>query len=713
MIEISGLTLQRIAPFQDFRLQLSPGLNIIHGPNESGKSAIFNTLWATLPGQESTVHIAGNEHGSVGVALRIESEGKSWIIDHDFSNRQVRVLRVENERLVEHFAPTTAVGQPDRTSNYEKFIVALTGLSDPDIFSICLHRRESRIWPTEPAAAQIRQLLSGQPTFNGSAVRESLVAQYYALSNINPEGRNRPKPRRIQVLEQDLAAVRKRLDQAEGSQSLLIQIQAQLRSAQQHLSALDEELTLKNKELDALGQYLENEQQLFEITQKHIEFKSENERLLHLRQRRSSLKIDAQAYAAIAELTAEQRQTLRRRYAMQIVARERERRRQTLIESHKAQYKRPLTFIFGLAGGSALAGWTAIKLFPEWSLVILIICCAMVGLSIILGLRHFLVSYRAYQKVKEKVEMLMADRDQALQEAKTLKAGAGFEHLDREDLGKLLKDYDQLENIRHEDAQIMAQIDLLPAAEEMVDALRHFNDKLSDLHGQQQEILLEHPEFQDAQTDHLTPLAARIEALEAARDKTRKECEQIVERLTRRGSQVENLFGWREQLLELENELSRLRLEAEALWSAIGVLDEATSQFLGENFKPLAAQVQAIFNHLNPANKRRVILDHNMRPSLGDETGSYDLDHLSPTTRDQLLLACRLVWLDRLSKAQALPIWIDDAGLGYDDARLAGFASLMREEAQKRQVILSTGDERLIHLAGPGANIIRLPATSI
>ncbi|TAK21943.1 MAG: hypothetical protein EPO26_13260 [Chloroflexota bacterium] len=67
---------------------------------------------------------------------------------------------------------------------------------------------------------------------------------------------------------------------------------------------------------------------------------------------------------------------------------------------------------------------------------------------------------------------------------------------------------------------------------------------------------------------------------------------------------------------------------------------------------------------------------------------------LSRGTRDQLYLAARLALVDRLCGEARPPIVIDDGLIAFDDARAAAMLDVLREEARERQVLLFTWSDR-------------------
>ena len=72
---------------------------------------------------------------------------------------------------------------------------------------------------------------------------------------------------------------------------------------------------------------------------------------------------------------------------------------------------------------------------------------------------------------------------------------------------------------------------------------------------------------------------------------------------------------------------------------------------------------------------------------------------LSSGTADQMFLALRLALVEALEGPEPFPLILDDPFLTFDGVRLERAAALLRELAEKRQIVLVTKDESLRDLS--------------
>ena len=165
------------------------------------------------------------------------------------------------------------------------------------------------------------------------------------------------------------------------------------------------------------------------------------------------------------------------------------------------------------------------------------------------------------------------------------------------------------------------------------------------------------------------------------------------------------------QAEELEGRLARKRLEADALAAAIAALTQANAR-LQERFSPelnrLAGEYMA---RLTGGRYSAVSLTRELEGFVRAEDGVLPRSalFLSRGTADQLYLAARLA-VCRLCLPEKPPILLDDALAAFDDERLALALELLRELSGEQQLLLFTCQRREGEVLGsmPGVTRIEL-----
>ncbi len=148
------------------------------------------------------------------------------------------------------------------------------------------------------------------------------------------------------------------------------------------------------------------------------------------------------------------------------------------------------------------------------------------------------------------------------------------------------------------------------------------------------------------------------------------------------------------QLEAVNTRIRRLRDTYHALELALKALGEA-SDALQRRFAPrISRQAQDIFSRLTDGKYSRVTLQQD----LSIQAGASEEPVLRPAlwrsegTIDQLYLALRLAVSRELTPAA--PLILDDAFARFDDGRLKNAMDILKEEAQSRQIILFTCQSR-------------------
>ena len=146
---------------------------------------------------------------------------------------------------------------------------------------------------------------------------------------------------------------------------------------------------------------------------------------------------------------------------------------------------------------------------------------------------------------------------------------------------------------------------------------------------------------------------------------------------------------------ELEEELARRRLEAEALSAAMDALTQANAR-LQERFSPeLNRLAGAYMARLTGERYSAVSLTRELEGFVraGGDVLPRSALYLSRGTADQLYLAVRLA-VCRLCLPEKPPILLDDALTAFDDLRLEPALELLWELSREQQILLFTCQKR-------------------
>lgn len=229
--------------------------------------------------------------------------------------------------------------------------------------------------------------------------------------------------------------------------------------------------------------------------------------------------------------------------------------------------------------------------------------------------------------------------------------------------------------------EIIAQHDQLPSAYQKLVQARNHAKALAEM-----AKILPKPETEDT----LTYSEAETERLLAQADQERR---QLHIQLGQYAGQIET-FGQEDalssQLRSIQTRIQKLEDTYRALTIAMDTLTAATTE-LQRKFAPRIAQrAQALFGRLTGGRYDRLQLTQELglEAAATSEVALQEARRRSDGTIDQLYLALRLAVAEELTPDA--PLVLDDALVRFDDTRLASAMEILREEARQKQVILFT-----------------------
>ncbi len=154
----------------------------------------------------------------------------------------------------------------------------------------------------------------------------------------------------------------------------------------------------------------------------------------------------------------------------------------------------------------------------------------------------------------------------------------------------------------------------------------------------------------------------------------------------------------RQQSDAVTERISKLQLTYDALEIAQSTLAQATAE-LQRRFAPrISKRAQELFGKLTDGRYTRLTLGEDLSIHAGTDTEATLHSALwrSEGTIDQLYLALRLAVAEELTPNA--PLVLDDALVRFDDQRLSEALDVLTEEAKNKQVILFTCQSREKHI---------------
>ncbi|HEY2925074.1 MAG TPA: AAA family ATPase [Candidatus Eisenbacteria bacterium] len=706
------VVIEGFGPIVGFEADLEPRrLNLIIGPNESGKSSLATAMLATLFGfssHEEEQRAKPWEGAPHRAALVFEAAGKRHKIRRDFSSHEVQVERLapkgDEVEAVLFKGVANPRGRGPEVEQYETLLRSWFGFTEARLFreSCFVHESalETRISP------ELRHLISGAVEADYQEIQDALLDRLDALTREHPFDARKQKrsDRSIEKRMATLELLRGRLTRSEYVLRELKSNFAERNAVETRVAELKADMAAKEQ----LIADLETLVRLREEQRKHLKRAPEiGVELTRARRARGRLQdidrkvSDNLTYLANAPEEVEsdlmRLEILRTQRSRHQKAAETERKR--LEESHTPPFG--LVLLTGLAVGAALGflGYAAFK------------SAMAAGVVGVLGAAAGMIAMRLFGR--------SAERGRALAEAKVRVAEENIKTLKQEvdvieirmnpylkgrPIESVITDLKQLRELENERREHAAVVQSLPIPERLEAESREIDEAVNALRAKERFLIGQTPFLAPFKDDPVKGAEAtdRLKR-EVNGIRTKIEAEQdTLERLLRRSGgahgDAENLEALGESIAVEEEALQREFRQRDALLLALEVLRESVLDYQKEHVARLAQTAGRALSKLTHGRYSAVTLDADLNPTVSlDGKRDLPLEALSHGARDAFYLCLRAALAQELAAREPLPLVLDDPTAHFDEDRRGALLGHLEDLAANLQVILLIHDRRVLN----------------
>jgi len=677
-MKVKELSLRNFRRFRQASFSLGEGINVVKGPNESGKSTLVQALLAALfwkadsNRREVRESVSWGEKDGFVLELEGEAGGETFRLVKDFSAKSATLNWGNREtsdpaEIEEYIREWLGLGS-------EVAYRSTAGIRQDEVSEIAAGRREL----SESLQATVTGSEGGRSALEA---RESLNKELSELLKGRRGTAKNPGP--LTRVEEEIARGRAGRDELKRAVDERVE-------ARRRLDEIDEEATSLAGKLEALESLARDSLERADIEEDIEDF---HRRYHSLESAAALIKEDEQLqgeerekYGNLKRILEGKREELggielRRAgvsEGLNIL-------REKLEEGRKAQYAvwAPYLLVAGIT--LILVGAVGVVLSP-YILFLSLAGAAIVAAALIPG-RYlaFLRRGREFAALKEQVQGLEARERGLAQGVERIIAEAGCDSADR--FTELKLGYLELLARRKE---ITDKLEVLvpdgntagveEEARRLATEVSLKDRRLKELRGRTvdpqrlQEILREKSE-----------LGAGLDALKEERIR-------LGVAVSEEGVE-EELLRAEEELEYLEERRARLQRRAQALELAMQWLEKATSETLSSAARRLEGRIGEYMGRITESRYRRVHVDEGtfgLRIWSGEKGDDVDPEMLSRGTVDQLYLAARLSLVEIICDESRPPLLLDDPFVTFDPRRLGKSMEVLREFARGQQVIIFT-----------------------
>lgn len=669
------LRMNNFGKFHNREIELKPGINLIYGENEAGKSTVHTFIKGMLFGIERargrgaatkddiyTKYLPWDYPGAYNGQLDLLLNGKEYRIQRSFhaNDKSFTVLDLETGREVKL-----------REGLISELIPGLTESAYKNTVSI----EQLKAQTDSELASQVSNYIT-----NLSITKSKEVNVSKAVASLNDQRKALEASQNVSILKKLQVEIEEGLDKEERIDALTLRLR-ELQTMEQELKAkleaaaatMDQDSVERMGQLPAIlekyrsyreliGQVVSLDQQVKELTSKITQWEKEIQQL-------DGLKEAVRVTGSIqAELPEQEKKLIALKQERELTSRS-GRKKSLLFSLLPAG-------ILGIIAAVLGAVLPAIGLLVAGALLFLVLNQKSQGQS------------RTYEERIKEQESRIAELNNKLESTfRQYRTASLPELIQRQE--ELLKDSYALEHGREQ----LAELDR--RKEELEDR----TDLLQDTIMQYMSYFISEEELKEDSMRRLQE-TIRLKRQETERRQTElsqryHDCKSQMDRLrweiTSMEGNEEQLLRNKEQYARLEQQQKEKAVELEAVKLALSTIQGLSVDIHDSFGRQLNQAVSGVISEVTGHRYSDLKVDEKLEVKVGWNGDYVPLDRLSAGTMDQVYFALRLTVAELLLGNEELPMLLDDSFALYDENRMK---TAIEQVADRGQLILFSCHKR-------------------
>lgn len=678
-MKLLSLQLYNYKRFGEIRLDFCKGLNLIWGPNESGKSTIHEAISCALFGRERGRMVENWNGGTCQIGLTYSTGGKTFRIERRLTEGKSSIGTLNGDELIDTISSRDEI---------QRLITAHIGIASKAVFDNTVSIRQcnvSRLGASEMehVGNEIQRLLTGTAHVSASEVLTKLEA-----GRDDIKGKARPSnPReydrvseRLRKLADDLANMRR--------------TRQNVRNLEEEYIVLKERISVDFDRVEHLGKLLEQHKRYSELKEKEQEIEEHHKDVF------STLKKIKNLYADLESTNKDLED-----HAMLVgkadeiadsLTKVGNRRRE--LQSRLAELKIPAGdlpkrrkscrlcllggVLFALAGlilGFSFDLRFLLLLLPSTLLAIRYMQLRMAG-----GSENSGQLVEISDSTNQELKQLDAEEQNILSYMKCTDPGIAW---------MKIKTYRSMTARVHEMELVL---NTLLSGKKLGDWETQETDLERELSSIKRELKEEFPDYSPT-TEEVESWRSEYAGLQNSLPRAQARLHEVLGSLDTGRQNTSDLAALEGELDYLHNRKDELEFTYKAYCEAISALN-AVTQTVSEKYLPsLAEHAGDFLFNITFGRYDTVHISQNWEINVdGHDKSAVAPSVLSIGTLDQLYFALRVACGKLLSMGRQLPLIIDDPFVSFDRGRLDSVLKLLKTLAAENQILLLTHDPYIL-----------------
>ncbi len=667
---IIAIELNNFGSFQESRVELNPGLNLIIGANESGKSTIQSALKTAFFGERKGYERWknwGNANPSCVVTVEYELPDKTvWSLVRDLAKGEVSLVQLQGGE-VQAKGPTKVQGLVgrhlglDKAETFLNTVFVRAGELAPDLVGI------------EPALrARVESLLVGSAGGSITKAQKVLKEKYKRLAGTIAQ---KGEGGQIGALLAQEVDSRREMAQAEQIKSQRDQWAAELEETQELLVKKTARLKLVKELIDAVQARRVLEVELDKLSDGRKKLRMKIERLKADRERLGEINKEMEHLDNYKEISAVDAAALKHKAE---ILKEKQIKMGVAADDGRAEAetkKKYAIFAFVPAVAALLVGIILVVLsqvFLGVAAIILGLVGAAAGLKLLKSRTSTAEDLESY--LKEEVERLTGEINEELSKV----GAAGLE--------SFLAQQNKCESLAKELGNIEYADSIMLEGSSLEELSKEFDNLFDQTHSL--ELQLKKATKADLSTEEIFTHEREVSYLSPEVASLRQTHDTLIGRLSSHteisGRSIVDLLS---ELNYISDQLEGSKRHAKALSLAAQEILEIAAEISGEVAPQIAGAASELLSALTGGRHSKVGLEGNLTLTVLDKEVTISPDALSTATADQLYFAVRLAAADLISGEAKPPLILDDPLVYFDDDRFKAARDIVLKLAATRQII--------------------------
>jgi DNA repair exonuclease SbcCD ATPase subunit len=688
---ISQILLKNFGKFKNFTCELTPGLNLIKGPNEAGKSTLADAITAAL-----FLYPTEGKKEMVGAANWKSKEAPALEATFNVGGNSVKLIKDFKTGSVELEDNRTGV-KTEETDYIEKWLAEQLGISSEEIFkaTACISQGElSHIEESFDAIKdKLESLITGgredQAASQTTARIEKRIKEISGQDGVSG-GLLEELNKQADEMNYNIERLNRAIANLKARRGDLIQVQMAYKNMHEDLEARKERYEKSKKAGKLEEAYIKTSKDYHELEVKMGDIQESLKKIKGLRDRETGIKkIEAKDVKEIDSIHSHLIYMRPKHNELEADRNE--------AKNESAAYKVGKIYgicaILGFAGAiaSALSQFDIFfAILKPWSVYGLLGSGILIvfGLALINSRKH----HKKYLKERfEKLEAKLVELDTELGRQTTfLKTVLTRYAADSvEDLKRNLWQRDDLEKQIAREKEIYDSLLGENTLQDMEQRYESLQQEIEAVKRDKREL----SQYIVDEAD-LARQAQVISQYEERRRDLERERMVLCQQIETAEGGAELLASFMERREHLKSRAEKLLHDVAILQLTANCVNEARQDVLVSTLDVLNAKTSEIINKLTSGRYSRVRFDKStMKFEIySDDKGQWLQPEkgLSNGTLDQVYLAARLALADIVSEHKNPPMILDDPFVSYDEKRLENAMKVLKDLSANHQILLLT-----------------------